>query len=180
MDGKPLAQTTIIQSCTILFGFSKPLQIELWNIFLRSRDTTNFCNRAGSRHPQCYLATGSRKRSQTPRSSICKDHIMQELVANFIKTANAFDIEGVMSLVAPDAIIDDVSVGDAFIGPEGIKQYLNQFFVGYHTQSRLLSVGKQDDHTAFVRLDFASDFGHEIGVLKITINSDGWIHADLE
>ncbi|BCH67523.1 hypothetical protein RvVAT039_pl03560 (plasmid) [Agrobacterium vitis] len=105
---------------------------------------------------------------------------MQELVANFIKTANAFDIEGVMSLVAPDAIIDDVSVGDAFIGPEGIKQYLNQFFVGYHTQSRLLSVGKQDDHTAFVRLDFASDFGHEIGVLKITINSDGWIHADLE
>ncbi|MVA74086.1 nuclear transport factor 2 family protein [Agrobacterium vitis] len=80
----------------------------------------------------------------------------------------------------PDAIIDDVSVGDAFIGPEGIKQYLNQFFVGYHTQSRLLSVGKQDDHTAFVRLDFASDFGHEIGVLKITINSDGWIHADLE
>jgi hypothetical protein len=109
--------------------------------------------------------------------------IMQKLVETFIRTTNAFDIEGALSLFTPDAIIDDVSVGDAFVGSDGVRLYLARFFVGYNTHSRLLSVQGQDDSSALVRLDFTGDFGHEVGTLKIAINSDGLIEridADLE
>lgn len=108
---------------------------------------------------------------------------MQKLVEKFIRTTNAFDIEGALRLFAPNAIIDDLSVGDAFVGTDGIRRYLERFFVGYNTASRLLSVEQPNERAAIVRLDFTGDFGHEIGILKITIDAHGLIvriDADLE
>jgi hypothetical protein len=108
---------------------------------------------------------------------------MQTLIGKFIRTANAFDIDKTLALFAPDAIIDDVSVGDAFVGAEGVRRYLEQFFVGYNTASELLSIERLDDLHSVIRLDFTGDFGHEIGILKFAINSDGLIEridADLE
>lgn len=112
-----------------------------------------------------------------------KPETMQRLVATFIATANAFDVEGALSLFATDAVIDDVSVGDAFIGTDGVRQYLERFFVGYSTSSKLLSMEELDTLHSNVRLDFTGDFGHEIGILKIAINATGLIEridADLE
>lgn len=108
---------------------------------------------------------------------------MKKLVDTFIRTANAFDVDGAVALFASDATIDDVSVGDAFVGTEGIRLYVERFFVGYNTASKLLSLEQLDDFSASARLDFTGDFGHEIGTLKITINSEGLIEridADLE
>lgn len=108
---------------------------------------------------------------------------MQRLVDTFIQAANAFDVEGVLALFASDAVIDDVSVGNAFVGTEGVRLYLQQFFVGYKTASKLLSLEQLDNFNAAVRIDFTGDFGHEIGTLKLTIDSDGLIKridADLE
>ncbi len=108
---------------------------------------------------------------------------MQKLVESFITTANAFDVEGALSLFAADTVIDDVSVGDAFVGRDGVRHYLERFFVGYNTSSKLLSIKELDGFQSQVRLDFNGDFGHEIGILKIAINPDGLIEridADLE
>ncbi|MEV4610730.1 nuclear transport factor 2 family protein [Neorhizobium sp. LMR1-1-1.1] len=108
---------------------------------------------------------------------------MQKLVESFIATANAFDVEGALSLFAPDAVIDDVSVGDTFVGRDGVRQYLERFFVGYNTASKMLSIEELDSVQSYVRLDFTGDFGHEIGILKVAINRDGLIEcidADLE
>lgn len=100
---------------------------------------------------------------------------MRNLVERFIQTTNAFDIGGALSLFATDAVIDDVSVGDAFVGSAGIRSYVEHFFVGYNTASRLLSLEEPDDRHAVVRLDFTGDFGHEIGMLKIARNAEGLI-----
>ncbi len=108
---------------------------------------------------------------------------MQKIVESFIRAANAFDVDAALSLFGSDAVIDDVSVGDAFIGRDGVRDYLERFFVGYHTKSELLSLERLDDFNAAIRLDFTGDFGHEIGALKITVNADGLIEridADLE
>lgn len=108
---------------------------------------------------------------------------MQKLVENFIRTTNAFDVDGALSLFAADAVIDDVLVGDAFVGAEGVRHYIERFFVGYNTRSELLSIDNLDDFNAVVRLDFTGDFGREIGTLKIAINANGLIariDADLE
>ncbi|BEU28127.1 nuclear transport factor 2 family protein [Paraburkholderia sp. 22B1P] len=107
---------------------------------------------------------------------------MQKLVDTFILATNAFDIEGALALFTSDAVIDDVSVGDAFVGTEGIRLYLEQFFVGYQPASKLLSIDQRGNSEALVRLDFTGDFGHETGWLKITTDSNGLIEridADL-
>jgi len=61
---------------------------------------------------------------------------MQKLVEDFIRTSNASDVDGAMSLFATDAVIDDVSVGDALVGIKGVRRYLERFFFGYNTRSR--------------------------------------------
>ena len=108
---------------------------------------------------------------------------MRQLIENFIETTNAGNIDATLSLFAPDAIIDDVSVGDAFVGRDGVRLYLERFFVGYHTVSKLLSIEPIDDFHADVRLDFTGDFGHETGILNIVLNANGLIaqiDADLD
>ncbi|MFL6708840.1 MAG: nuclear transport factor 2 family protein [Massilia sp.] len=108
---------------------------------------------------------------------------MDKLVDTFIQAVNAFDVEGALTLFKSDAIIEDVSVRDAFVGTDGIRHYLEQFFVGYKTASKLLSLEQLDDFAGIVRVDFTGDFGHEIGSLRIKTSSDGLIErieADLE
>ena len=108
---------------------------------------------------------------------------MQKLVESFIATANAFDVEKALSMFSTDAVIDDVSVGDAFVGQDGVRQYLERFFVGYSTSSKLLSIKELDGLHSDVLLDFTGNFGHEIGILKVAINPAGLIEridADLE
>lgn len=108
---------------------------------------------------------------------------MRELVRRFIDTTNAFDVEAALAQFAPDAVIDDVSVGDSFVGTAGVRDYLERFFVGYHTVSKVLSVEAMGNRRAVVRLDFTGDFGHETGVLDISVNAKGQIitiDADLD
>jgi len=104
-------------------------------------------------------------------------------VEAFICTTNASDIAAALALFTPDAVIDDPSVGERFVGHHGIQDYLNRFFIGYKTATRLLSVEMSGDNKARVRVDFTGDFGHEIGVLDVEINPAGLvvnIIADLE
>ena len=100
---------------------------------------------------------------------------MEQLVNQFIERANAFDVAGILALFSADAVIEDVSVGDAFSGTDGIRRYLEQYFVGYHTSTTLLALEREDGFTASARADFTGDFGHEIGWLRIKLGADGLI-----
>lgn len=96
-------------------------------------------------------------------------------VDRFIERANAFDVASTLALFSADAVIEDVSVGEVFIGTDGIRRYLAQYFVGYHTTTTLLALERKDDFTASARVDFTGDFGHEIGWLRIRLGADGLI-----
>lgn len=100
-----------------------------------------------------------------------------------IAATNAFAVEQVLGLSAPDAVIDDPSTGQRFDGHDGIRRYLEQYFVGYQTVTRLLSMQRIGPQRARVRVDFTGDFGHEIGNLDISVDAQGLIarlDADLE
>ncbi|RWR27235.1 nuclear transport factor 2 family protein [Sinirhodobacter populi] len=110
-------------------------------------------------------------------------HPLSAAVDALIKATNAFDIEAALALFTPDAVIDDASVGDSFVGQAGVRDYLQRFFVGYHTSTRLLSITDLDRDHVRVRVDFTGDFGHEVGLLEIAFNAGGLIahvDADLE
>lgn len=110
-------------------------------------------------------------------------HDFEALVATLLAATNAFDAETAVALFAPDAVIDDPSTGERFDGQSGVRDYVERFFVGYHTVSRLLSVTPLDHGRVRARVDFTGDFGHEIGRLDLAVNDDGLftrIDADLE
>jgi hypothetical protein len=102
---------------------------------------------------------------------------MKKLIQQLISATNAFDVESALALFAPDAVIDDVSVGEKFTNTAGVRQYLENFFVGYHTVTKLESVEVLDDRHAKAHVDFTGDFGHETGGLDVTVNTDGLIVA---
>lgn len=110
------------------------------------------------------------------------DRLLQTADA-LIAATNAFDADAALTLFAADAVIDDPSTGHRFDGHVGIRDYVERYFVGYHTVTRFLSIETIGETRARVRVDFTGDFGHEIGLLDILINADGLItriDADLE
>jgi ketosteroid isomerase-like protein len=92
-----------------------------------------------------------------------------------IAATNSFDVDAALKLFAPDAVIDDPSTGHCFDGHAGIRAYVDQFFVGYHTVTRLLSLENPSAGLARVRVDFTGDFGHEIGWLNMSVDAAGTI-----
>tara|TARA_R110002124_G_scaffold1797_17_gene11578 strand:+ start:34764 stop:35108 length:345 start_codon:yes stop_codon:yes gene_type:complete len=107
----------------------------------------------------------------------------QSIVSAFLTAANAFDTNAAVALFAPNAVIDDPSTGERFAGLRGVRDYVERFFVGYHTVSRLISVTPLDHARSQARVDFTGDFGHEIGRLDLAVDDDGRIiriDADLE
>lgn len=112
------------------------------------------------------------------------EHTTVQAAANaLIAATNAFDVESALQLFTPDAVIDDPSTGQRFVGHAGIRDYVERFFLGYNTVTRFLSISRLGDNQARVRVDFTGKFGHEIGLLEISANAEGLIvriDADLE
>jgi len=101
----------------------------------------------------------------------------------FIAATNAGDVAGVLRLFTPDAVIDDPSTGHYFAGHAGIRDYVERFFVGYHTVTRFLALEIQGASRGRLRVDFTGDFGHETGLLDVCVDAAGLIariDADLE
>ena len=108
---------------------------------------------------------------------------LKKIIRQLLKATNAFDVEAALTLFAANAVIDDVSVGEKFKGTKGVRNYLEKFFVGYHTKTKLVSVEIPDALHANAKLDFTGDFGHETGVLNFTFDAVGLIikiDADLD
>ncbi len=108
---------------------------------------------------------------------------LRETADALIAAINAFDADTALTLFAPNALIDDPSTGHRFDGHAGIRDYIERYFIGYHTATLLLSIESMSETQARVRVDFTGDFGHEIGLLDIMVNAAGLISridADLE
>ncbi|MVA12237.1 nuclear transport factor 2 family protein [Agrobacterium vitis] len=100
-----------------------------------------------------------------------------------VSATNAFDVDTALTLFTPDAVIDDPSTGHRFKGHAGIRDYVERYFIGYHTVTCFLSIETIGETRARLRVDFTGNFGHEIGLLDISINAKGLItriDADLE
>ena len=100
---------------------------------------------------------------------------IKHIIKEFIKATNAFDVEAALTLFAGNAVIDDVSVGETFKKTAGVRNYLEKFFVAYHTVTKLESIEVYNDLQAKAQVDFTGDFGHETGGLSVTLNKDGLI-----
>jgi ketosteroid isomerase-like protein len=104
-----------------------------------------------------------------------KEVNIEKIIQQFISATNEFDVKTALALFADDAIINDVSVGEKFKNTAGVRRYLEKFFVGYHTVTKLESLTVLGNRRANAQVDFTGNFGHETGGLKMTINTEGLI-----
>lgn len=112
-----------------------------------------------------------------------KEIAIEKNIRKLIDATNAFDVDAALALFATDAVIEDVSVGEKFRNTAGVRKYIETFFVGYHTATRLESLDIPDSLHAKAQLDFTGDFGHETGGLDFSLNAEGLIiciHAYLD
>ncbi len=104
-----------------------------------------------------------------------KENGLRSIADALIAATNAFDVERVLNLFTPDAVIDDPSTGHRFDSRAGVRTYIEQYFIGYQTVTRFLSIKSIGHDRALVRVDFTGNFGHEVGLLEISANEDGLI-----
>jgi len=104
-----------------------------------------------------------------------EDLDIERTIKEFIKSSNDFDVEAALKLFTANALIDDVSVGEKFKETKGVRKYLETFFVGYNTVTRLENIEVFDKRNAQAKVDFTGNFGHETGGLKFTLDKDGLI-----
>ncbi len=100
---------------------------------------------------------------------------MQDLIARLFAATNAFDVKTALRMFARGAVLKDKSVGETFQGQDGVRRYLEDYFVAYRTATRVLSIDLTDDRHATVRVDFTGAFGHEIGILNVGVDEAGRI-----
>lgn len=104
------------------------------------------------------------------------------VVVGWIAAANSHDAARFVAFFAEDAVLDDPSVGEAFEGREGVGRYFDSYFIGYNTQTRLVSTEPRDG-ILHVEVDFTGDFpgGQTGGTFDVTFAGDRFAHvrADL-
>jgi len=105
-----------------------------------------------------------------------------DIIARWIDVSNNFDTAGYLSFFTEGASIDDPSIGDVFEGEAGLRNYFETYFIGYKTQTRVLSISP-DEFFTHVVVDFTGIFpgGQTGGIFDLTFDGDkiATIRADL-
>ena len=79
-------------------------------------------------------------------------------IKEFIAVSNAYDTKSYLEKWHTDAVLDDPSVGQVFKGHQGIKRYFESYFIGYKTQTRLVSLKVISENEAHIEVEFTGDF----------------------
>ena len=105
-----------------------------------------------------------------------------DIIADWIAVSNAHDTAAYLSFFTDDVTLDDTSVGDVFEGHAGLQRYFGAYVIGYNTQTKLVSITAEGDHSHVV-VDFTGTFpeGQIGGYFDITFTGDkiSFMAADL-
>lgn len=108
---------------------------------------------------------------------------LKKQIEHLIKAGNEYDTDKYLSYFDEDAILEDPSVGRTFTGIEGIKEYFLSYFIGYNTQTTLLTTQLRGEENLFVEVAFTGDFpeGNLNGSFDFTFQDDKiiYVKADL-
>lgn len=76
---------------------------------------------------------------------------------DWISLSNSYHTEKYIATYWEDAVLDDPSVGRKFIGHKGILDYYKSYFIGYKTQTKLVSQIIKDNK-AHLEVEFTGEF----------------------
>ena len=95
---------------------------------------------------------------------------IKKFVLDWLAASNAYDTASYLKMWSKDAILNDPSVGRVFKGHTGIRQYFEDYFIGYKTKTRLIRLTIINDNTTHLDVEFTGEFseGKIGGVFELT------------
>lgn len=109
---------------------------------------------------------------------------IQHFITSWLAASNAYDTQKYLEFYLPEAVLDDPSIGRIFEGHQGVKEYFNNYFIGYQTQTRQLLLDIVDDSHAHLEVEFTGDFPEGIigGIFDFTFKNNKIValNADLK
>jgi ketosteroid isomerase-like protein len=98
---------------------------------------------------------------------------IKAFLIDWIEVSNSYNTEKYLEKYLDDAILDDSSVGQKFIGHKGIREYYVSYFIGYKTQTKLVKLNIQDN-TAHMEVEFTGEFpeGQIGGMFEFTFKDE--------
>lgn len=104
-------------------------------------------------------------------------------IAEWIAATNTHDSAAYLAFFTEDAVLDDPSVGDVFEGRTRINEYFQSYFIGYDTQTRLVSTEPREGYL-HVEVEFTGSFPERRigGIFDVTLTPERLIQhvrADL-
>lgn len=82
---------------------------------------------------------------------------IETFLHDWIAVANSYNTEKYLDKYLKDAVLDDPSVGRKFVGHEGIRDYFNSYFIGYKTQTKVVSLSSEEK-SAHLEVEFTGEF----------------------
>lgn len=82
---------------------------------------------------------------------------IKSFLLDWIAMSNSFNTEKYLEKYLDDAVLDDPSVGRKFVGHEGIRAYFTNYFMGYKTQTTLVSL-TFEGNKAHLEVEFTGKF----------------------
>lgn len=94
-------------------------------------------------------------------------------IASWIAAMNDHDTAAYLDFFTEDGVLDDPSVGRVYNGPSEIIDYFESYFIGYNTQTQLVSIEPHDNYL-HVEVDFTGSFpgGQTGGIFDVTLTAD--------
>jgi len=83
---------------------------------------------------------------------------IERFIEEWILVSNSYDTDQYLEFFTATAVLDDPSVGRKFTGKQGIKAYFVNYFIGYKTQTRQVSLVVKDGRRAHLEVEFSGNF----------------------
>ena len=83
---------------------------------------------------------------------------INKFINQWLEFSNAYDTQNYLAMWQEDGILKDPSIGQNSKGHEGIKEYFETYFIGYRTQTKLISLDIISENKAHLLAEFSGDF----------------------
>ncbi len=81
-----------------------------------------------------------------------------KFIEDWISVSNSYDTEKYLEFYHIESVLDDPSVGRKFLGKQGVREYYENYFIGYKTQTRKVAIVLKDQSHAHLEVEFTGNF----------------------
>ena len=103
---------------------------------------------------------------------------LKKIIAHWLTVSNNFDTEEYIKIYDADAVLNDTTVSETYYGHKGIRNYFEEFFIGYNTKTTIVDITFKNANEVYINAVFdGNSFSKLKGVFELTFLEDKIVKA---